>query len=332
MAIDNARVTSLIDELGLEGADKDYFTKVLTTNEKAATQFVGQRERHDLLTRRTQDLSTKERDLERRANEQVTAYAQQLQEADDRIKKIMTDFEKAEISRATAEARLMKVKETYNLSDEDIPVVQVQQQQRQQEPQSLDIKKILTDFKRELLSELSPELAAFPRVAAIQNEILARHQELIGKRLTQVEMEELMKTSQAENGPSLMNAWRQKFGIDAIEKTKEREEWSKEDRRKWDDEQKARASEEALRGVKRSADGNIKHLSPVFREYQTHDEPGTRDMTPAARQQQQQDHQQQRTTEVQNTPKLSGAERAAARFMERRNAGIPMGAPEPVSK
>ncbi len=95
MAIDANRVTSLIDELGLEGPDKDYFTRVLTTNERAATQFVGQRERQDLLTRRTQELSTKERELERRANEQATEYARELQAADDKIRKIMADFEKA---------------------------------------------------------------------------------------------------------------------------------------------------------------------------------------------------------------------------------------------
>src|SRR5207244_10661733 len=117
------RVTVLIDEFGLEVPDKDYFTKVLTTNEKAATQFIGQRERHDKFTRLTQDLSTKERDLDRRVNDQITEYAQQLQAADERIKKIMGDFESESISRATAEARLMKVKQVYNLSDEDIPNV-----------------------------------------------------------------------------------------------------------------------------------------------------------------------------------------------------------------
>src|SRR6266566_2504109 len=104
MPVDPKRVADLIEELGLEGADKDYFTKVLTTNEKAGVAFTGQRERHDAFTQKTQALSQKEKDLEKRANDQVQAYAQQLNEAQDRLRKIMDDFQNSEISRTKAES------------------------------------------------------------------------------------------------------------------------------------------------------------------------------------------------------------------------------------
>lgn len=339
MAIDAARITSLIDELGLEGADKDYFTNVLTKNEKAATQFAGQRERHDAFTRRTQELSTKEKDLSARANAAIAEYAQQLQAADNKVRQIMADFEKETISRATAEARLQKVKTTYNLSDEDIPAVDPTSNAGngnrgsrtsgtgQGSDGGIDIKSVLADFKKQLLAELGPELAAFPRVAAIQNEILAQHQELTGKRMTRAQMEELMKISQAADGPNLMTAWRQKYDIDTIEKTKEREGWAKEERKKWDDELKAKNSEEALRGVRNTTEGTVKAHSPVIgRKFNTHDEPANRTVETKPTQQNTQ------VTQPANDrgPKLSGAERAAARFIERRNNGIPMGAPDPV--
>ena len=63
-------------------------------------------------------------------------------------------------------------------------------------------------------------MTAFPRVAAVLDEIDARHVELTGKRLTYDEKKELMDESAKDNGPTLMGAWKSKFKIDEIEENK----------------------------------------------------------------------------------------------------------------
>lgn len=325
MAIDANRVTSLIDELGLQGADKEYFTKVLTSNESAATQFVGQRERFADYTRSKQALATEKAELERRANEQITGYANQLAEAEGKIQKILKDFETADISRATAEARLQRVKQTYNLTDDDIPAVEIKPAAAPAAQPAIDIDAKLAEFERKLMARLTPDLNAFPQVAAVMDDIADQHQQLTGKRLTLAERQEIIRTSQAENGPTLVKAWREKHGIDKIEQDRQKASWREENRREWEDEQKRRNSEEALRQVRSTPDGQTRHLSPVFREYKTDNDPVRQPGAEPAR-------QSEHVAPVQNEPgpRLSGAERAAQRFLERRNAGIPMGAPDPV--
>lgn len=342
MAVDTARVQSLIDEWGLEGADKETVAKILLANERAATQFVGQRERHDDYTKKTQGLTTQQKELERKANEQITLYAQQLAEADKKVKKILADFEQESISRTTAEARLRGVKERYNLSDEDIPDVKAptKRDPNPSDGAGIDIDAKLKEFESNFLKRLMPDLIALPRVSAILNEIDARHMELTGKRLTLNERNELMDMAQDpknvddEGRPvNLMTAWQTKYDIKKIEKDREFEGRLKEERTKWDDEQKRKRSEDAMRGVRTDADAqSYKQHSPVLREYKTHDEAANRsfnnrregDKPPEKKQSISDDNTRQ------GGPKLSGAERAAQRFMERRAAGIPLGKEEPA--
>lgn len=330
MAIDAARVSSLIEELGLEGPDKEYFSKVLTTNERAATAFVGQRHRHDDYTKKTQDLSEREKTISKKANDAIGQYAAQLQAADTKIRDIMNKFETESISRATAEARLLKVKETYNLSDDDIPAVTTPAKVTSDDKglSAESIKTMLKEFKSEFMREIAPELMAFPQVSAIQQEIYRRHRELTGKDMNLAEMKDLMKTSQSENGPNLMQAWREKHGIDKLEKDREHADLKKQWQVERDDEDKKRRSEEAMRGVKATVDGEVKTFSPVIgRKYETHNEPAERQQT---EQRPQTQTQQQAPQPQASGPKMTGAERAAQKYIERRQAGIPMGKEAPV--
>ena len=328
MAIDAAKIAALIDELGLEGEDSIYLANVLKKNEKAATQFAGQRERHDQFTRRTQELSTKERELEGRVTAQVSDYARQLAEADDKIRKILTDFEAERISRATAEARVEKVKVMYNLGDDDLPPLDPP---AGRQPNgggngnggngNPDIERMLSDFKTQLLKELGPELAAFPRVSALQTEIFRRHRDLTGKDLSLKEMQTLMDKAQAPNGPTLQRAWEDEYKIGELEETRRFDARLSTERQKWDDELKRKNSEDAMRGVRPGQNQNTQ-MSPVFRDYNKHTDGADRfaegqTKTPV-------------TDPNQGGPKLTGAERAAAKFMERRAAGIPMGKEAPV--
>src|SRR5262245_2437831 len=81
MAVDKAVLQQLIDEIPFTKAeDKAYFTNALLADESAATQFIGQRLRHNDYTKKTTDLSVKEKDLAAQANRSVQTYATQLQE------------------------------------------------------------------------------------------------------------------------------------------------------------------------------------------------------------------------------------------------------------
>jgi hypothetical protein len=344
MAIDTNRLTSLIDELGLSPEDAAYLTKSLTNpaNETQATRFISQRERHDDYTRRTQALATDRANLERTANDKVAAYQQQLNDADARIRQVVDDFEKARISAATAEARLQKVKLTYGLSDQDIPPIDpvTPSANANQPPAGLSedrVLQLLTKFRTDLINDLKPELQSFPKVAAVMGDIARRHFELTGKHLSLDEQNDIIKTSSGENGPTLINAWRDKYKIGDIEKSREREEWSRQDRIKWEDERKAQASKDAMSGVSRNADTSYQAESPVLnRRYDEHHDSADRFTS---------------TDPTRSTPvtpvtpptppagdyrfnpdgtKRSGAERAAVRFLERRNQGIPMGKEAPV--
>jgi len=322
-------VTSLIDELGLPQADKDFLTKSLTdpANDASAQRFISQRQRHDEFTRRTQDWSTERANLERRVNDETARYAQDLQDANGKLAQVARDLETSRINESTAQARIQKIKTMYNLSDDDLPPAEASGNRPLPEPvphlTADAVNGILKKFRDDLMKEFRPEFEAFPRVAALMDDIDAQHRDLLGKRLTYDEKQELIKTAQVENGPSLLKAWRDKYDIATIEKQREREEWTRTERQKWEDERRAKDSADALAGVRRHSANQPATVSPVLnRKFTEHpttlERPGTAPVpSPPAPVQSE-------------APKLTGAERAAAKFLERRAANIPMGERAPL--
>lgn len=316
MPVSKDDLIKYVKELGLPEDQEKNLLDVLSANEKAATQFVGQRLRHDDYTRKTQELAAQRKTLEEQTGQQVAQYAQQLAEAQDKINKIMADLEQAKISEATANARLMRVKETYLLSDEDIPALDVRNPAgTKTDGGQIDLDKKLEEFGRKILSTLREDLSALPRVAALQSDIMLQHQELTGKRLTRDEMNELLSVAEKERVP-LETAWERRYDIPKLRMEREIERRVKEELERAEAERRRKASEEALSGVRRSPEEILgKPLSPVLgRTFGADAKPkDPADSGPA---------------DKSARPRLSGAERAAAKFLERRSQGIPLGAPD----
>lgn len=313
MSVTKEQLAQYVAELGLPQEQTDAMVTTLLGNQTAATQFVGQRLRHEDYTKKTQDLSSHKQQLEQAATTQVTAYAQQLSQANTRISDIMKDLEAKDISAATANARLRSVKEKFNLSDEDIPALEVAKPAGSAPAigTGVDIDAKLKEFKTALVTEMRNELLAMPRVTAIQADIMLDHQELTGKRLTRAEQTELLSEAQKEN-ISLESAWERKYKIADIRMEKRVESEVKTRMDKAEADRRQKASEEAIAGVRKGVDPTYTAQSPVL---------GKKFVDVPA----------DKTTQSMPVPEVrsSGAERAAAKFLERRANGVPMGTSQP---
>ena len=112
--------------------------------------------------------------------------------------------------------------------------------------------------------------------------------------------------------------WQEKYEVSGLRQKKHDDDLEKKLRSKWDDEQKAKLSEQALQGIHPTApDQNGLRTSNILEhKFRVHEE------TPGA------------APKVKEAPSstersaLTGAERAGKRFLERRANGIPMGAPD----
>lgn len=327
MPVDKAVLQQLIDEIPFAKAeDKTYFTNALLADESAATQFVGQRLRHADYSTKTAALTTKEKDLATRANESVRTYAQQLNEAQTKLRDVMSQLETEQISSTRARALLNKVKTVYNLSDDDIPKIDDAGTVKKGTEGLLDratVQEMLREHETKIMNHLAP-INSFPRIPVIINEIQYEHEKLTGQRLGEAQILELMNMAQQENGPSLRGAWEDKYKIPDARLAKRDETRDKENRQKWEDERKKEASDAALRGVQRGSDGKFNSLSPVMgRKYGEHVDSTNKDIT---------DGRAADAAARNSGPKPTGAERAAANFIARREAGIPMGAEAPVGQ
>lgn len=324
MPIDEKELLRYVDELGLSDAVKAQVLQELKADEKRATQFVGQRLRQDDYTKKTTDLAQQRKDLETTAqtavSQAVQEYAGKLQGAEEKANKILKDLENERITRNTAEQRLLRLKEQYQLSDDDIPPLNAGGGNPQPRVEiDLDTKlgefetRVTKQIKETLVKELMPELMAFPRISAIQGDIIAEHLALTGKRLTAADMAKLTELAPKVGG--LQKAWEQEYGIADIRMQNHDKELTAKNRQTWEDEQKAKASEAALATVAHvGQDGKPLSTSPVLRPYQNRDgdsplEPGKA----AGNGNQNGGH---------GEPKLSGAERAAVKWVEKANKGL----------
>ena len=327
MPIDKKELKRYIEELGLSEALQANVLQELEADDTRATRFVGQRLRQDDYTRKTTELADQRKQMEKgvetAVGQAVQEYATRLQEAEGKMTKILKDLESERISRATAEQRLQRVKSQYELSDDDIPAPAAAG--AAQPRAEIDLDQKLNDFKKtfaqeikaSFIKEIMPELASFPQISAIQQDIIAEHQALTGKRLTSKELNELAKLAPEAGG--LYKAWEQKYEIPGIRMQKHDEELTSRERQKWDDEQKRKASEAALAGVTHAAqDGTPLTTSPVFRTYQdrSKDLPGS-------------EANGKPNGAGGETKPMSGAERATVKWLERRNQGL-LGKEAPV--
>ena len=319
---DKATLLSYIDELGFSDALKANLLQELEADESRANNFVGQRLRQSDYTKKTTELADQRKALQTSVTGQVQEYAQKLQEADTRVANILKDLETEKISRATAETRLQRVKQQYEIPDEDIKAIVAENQPQPGQRQNATglteekLAEILAKREDELVKKLMPELMSFPRISAIQQEIRDQHYELTGKRLTAKDMEEMMNEAPKTGG--LVNAWETKFGIGGIRQERHDKEVSDKAVSKFQEEQKRKASEDAISSIHNQDSSKPISTSPVMRQYQDRSKD---EAAPAA-------NGDGKAAER----RLSGAERAAVKWTERRNQGIGLGKEAPATK
>lgn len=327
MPVDRKEIKRYIEELELSDSLKANILQELEADEKRANSFIGQRLRQDDYTRKTTELADQRKAMERGVEtaiaQAIQPYAAKLQEAEGKMSKILKDVESERISRTTAEQRLLRVKEQYQLSDDDIPAVHPAGAPQPKPDIDIDQKlqelraTLTKDIKETIVKEMMPELMAFPKISAMQQEIIAEHLALTGKRLTAKDLDKLVDLAPKAGG--LYKAWEQEYEIPGIRMAKHDEDLTTRERQKWDDEQKRKASEAALAGVTNPQQDKLLSTSPVFRRYE--------DRSKDSVQSEANGNQNGGGTDQRG---MSGAERATVKWVERRNQGVPLGKEAPV--
>ena len=306
----------------------------LSKNQNAATRlangFLGKAD----VTRKQQEVA----DEKRRLTATQSAYEQQLNEANSKIDKIMGDLANERISRSTAEQRLLTVKEKYALDDSDIPsssVITRTERTGTAPNTEIDIDAKLKTLREDLMKEVSktliPELTALTKLGPAWSDIVYEHEQLTGKRLTSKEQNELLEKARMANngnGTSIKNIWEQEYSIPDIRLNKIKQDERAAAIQEYKDEQMRLASEAAISGMKNRGNEQVRQddlSSPIFKRKfdvaDTQDQagnqpPNSRMVIPPAQD---------------PLDGLKGADRAAARYIQRRQAGVPMGQPEKVA-
>lgn len=332
MPIDKETLKSVLHEAAGDDSELfEYLEKKLAANDAAATKFVGGFMRDRDYRTKTQSLSADRGVLEqeRRGFEtQIQQYRQTLEQAENEKAKILKELADHKVSVATANARLKHLKQTYSLSDDDVPnipdLVETYQTKKPVDG-STDIDQRLADFEKKITSYLSdrlvPELGGMAQLDIVWADIRDEHRELTGKRMSAKEAQELFNEAQrrgrAGQPISLKALWEEKYDAPSLRQRHHDDGLEKELRSKWDAEQAAKLSEAALQGVRPGVDQGLRTSQILSHKFKVHEEtepmavPKLREVSSAAERQ-----------------SLSGAERASKRFLERRASGIPMGAPD----
>jgi hypothetical protein len=315
------------------GDDNDLYALLeskLSANDAVATQFLSGFMRNRDYTQKSQSLADERRTYEgdkRNLEGQVEQYRQLLEAAETDKAKVLKDLAEHKVNVATANARLQHIKSVYQLSDEDIPSIPDQiatYQKGKPVDNSADIDAKLAAFKQEIAGyiaqKLVPELGGMAQLDIVWNDIRDEHRELTGKRLSAKEAQELLteadKRGRAGKPISLKALWEEKYDAPKLREKRHDEELIKTERAKWDAEAQAKRSEEALQGIHPTAGEGLRTSQILNHKFKIHEElpagaPKTREASSS----------NERTA-------LTGAERAAKRYIERRAAGIPMGAPD----
>lgn len=303
----------------------------ISANDAAATQLVGGFMRNKDYTTKTQALADERRTLEGERNTlsgQVEQYRQLLEAAEADKAKVLRDLAAHKVTVAQAHARLKHIKETYQLSDEDVPnfgdLIDTKASGKPVDS-SADLDARLAAFETKMTKyitdKLVPELGGMAQLDIVWSDIRDEHRELTGKRLSAKEQQDLLaeadRRGRAGKPISLKALWEEKYDAPSLRMKKHDEELVKEHRAKWDAEMQAKRSEEAMAGIHpAAAETGLRTSQILNHKFQVHEE------RPAAAPQ---------TREVKSANErsaLSGAERAAKRYIERRTAGVPMGAPD----
>ena len=336
MPVDEKILKQYVDEVA-EG-DNDWAVAqfdYLKGHPQAAAKFVGGFLGKADVTRKQMEVADERRKTtEERA--QIEAARKELTEQlgafEQEKKGVLKQVAQGTLSAGKARDMLKYIRDTYNLTDDDIPgmseLIETAKTGKvaHQEPVDIDaqLDAKLAGFKSGLMDEIGkkliPQLSSLTDLDLIWDDIGDEHKELTGKRLTSKEKRELLAEAK-ESGRTLTQAWEDKFGVGDLRKTQMLTAHEKELREKWDKEQAVKASEDALRGREPKApwvDGSRE--SPIFRDGRKMELEPDPVKEPA------------KVAEISNRPAVGEGTRSAERFLQRRAAGVPLGAKEPEKK
>jgi hypothetical protein len=334
MPIDAAVLDQYITEVAGDDAElKTLLSERFGKNQNAAAKFTnGFLGRADV-TRRQQEIA----DQRKQFDSQKSEYETRLLEAENEKDKIMKDLAEERISASRAKALLKTVKQAYSLTDADLPGIDdIKETVRTGTvvDSTPDIDKRLDKFKKDLFKELNdqliPEISGMAILGPVWNDMAYEHERLFGKRLTKKEQQDILAEARTANngrGRSIESVWAEKYNVDDRRLTVRDEENKKKYRLEWEDEQAKKNQDLALSGVRPESNEFAleDRQSPIFKrnfappeEGHSADKPADRNAAPivndAARE------------------RMGGAERAAAKFMERARNGQ-LGKPlEPARK
>jgi hypothetical protein len=348
MAVDKATLEAHVrDAVGDDKELVEAMMKRLTADDALAAKFIGGYTRTADYTQKTQTLAEERKALataEKQVKEQVALATQQLQDAETEKAKIMRDLAQQRISTATANSRLQSVKEAYGLSDDDIPPMtdlidtrksgKVIDNTPEMEDRLKALKEeIRAEVRKDMAETLIPELGGMASLPIVWGDITSQHRELTGKSLSAKEQQDILKTASAEK-KSLVQVWEEKFDIPETRLKRRDEDTIKRERQKWEDEQTAKRSQEAMEGIRPSQEvvgvGRSSLLGRKFPVHSTEVIDSYAPASPAADGKQDSSHRL--SSSANERQQMTGAERAAKRFLERRAAGVPMGGKEPERK
>ena len=333
MPIDKEELKQAIREAA--GDDQELYAimeQKYLANDARATAFLAGFMRNRDYTQKSQALADERRNLEGERTTlsgQVDQYRQLLEAAEADKQKVLRDLAAERINVGQAHAAIKHIRDTYQLSAADLPqfgdLLRTEQTGKPVDS-SGDIDSKLAAFKNEITTyianKLVPELGGMARLDIVWSDIRDEHRELTGKRLSAKEQQELLdeadRRGRAGKPISLKSLWEEKYDAPKLRQSHHDKEFETKLREKWETEQTAKRSEEALQGIHPTPgdQSGLRTSQILNHKFQVHDEqpaaaPKTREVKSA--------------TERQS---LTGSERAAKRYLERRSAGVPMGAPD----
>lgn len=338
MAIDKDTLRATLREaLGDNQELIALFEEKLSNNDAVATQFLAGFMRNKDYTVKTQSLAEERRNLEGEKTTlqgQVDQFRSLLEAAEADKAKVLRDLAAHKVTVAQAHARLKHIKETYQLSDDDIPafgdLIDTKTGGKPVDSSAMDIDGKLQAFRQEitqyLTQKLVPELGGMAQLDITWADIRDEHRELTGKRMTAKEAQELLneadKRNRAGKPISLKSLWEEKYDAPKLRQEHHDKEFEKSLRTKWEAEATAKRSEEAMQGLHPTpGDQTGLRTSQILNhKFQVHEEAPA--AAPKLREARSSNERQA----------LSGAERASKRYIERRASGIPMGAPDERAK
>lgn len=337
MPIDKQTLKEVLREAaGDDGELYAILEQKLLANDAQATQFISGFMRNRDYTQKSQALAEDRRKLETQHGGEVENYKAQLEQyrqalegAETSKQQVLRDLATHKESLQGAYARLKHIKDIYQLTDADIPdykdlIDTAQKGKPVDSSNDLDERfaKFEKGIKDYLAQKLVPELGGIAQLDIVWAEIRDEHKELTGKSLTAKESNELLLEANKRNREgkpaSIKQIWEEKYDTAGLRMKKHDEDLLKTNREKWEAEQIAKRSEEAMAGLRPTApDQQGYRTSNILNhKFKIHEE------LPAGA------PKPREAPSANDRSSLTGAERATRKFLERRANGIPMGAPD----